>query len=211
LAKKNPNFDEGLHRRLRELIEEVWDPRKISDGLVDPSLDKMQAWQEHLWPGQKDSARLRPAAAARLLEADARFKRNLGPAFDPATELDRIVPAIAEFVVDLRRIEPFARGQKGVECLAVHSCCKFAGCPPPLNAIGQEHWDEALRRGAKKRLPRKKRLGPLAEILTECLQEAAENDFANSLGSKRGRSYRARTERRRLISIRMCEILDPTR
>jgi hypothetical protein len=168
----------------------------------------MQEWQRHLWPSLDDADRIRPAAEKRVLEAYARFKKGLGPAFDPAIDLDRIALPVAEYVADIHRIKPFPHGLGGLECLVVHSSCKYAGCPPPLGAIGKDHWEDAVRYGAKKGFGKTKRLTPLVAILTETLEEATQNNFSTALGSIRGRSYVARRERRELTSIQMGKILN---
>jgi hypothetical protein len=202
-------FDEH-HRRIRILLEELWNPAAVSDGLTVPSLRQMRDWQAFRYPDTDAASRTRKVK--RVNGACSRLSRGLEPAFDPRSEAHRIAAPIAEFVAELRRIEPFERGQKGLECLAVHLCCKFAGCPPPMAVIGSAPWNDAMDQGARRTLSKKVRLGPLTEIVIESLKETTKSDLFSDIFHdmpklSRGRSYRARTLRRQEVSIRMRDML----
>jgi hypothetical protein len=208
-GKKDVKFNEQ-HQRLRVLVDRVWDPAVVSDGLTVPSLQEMQIWQAFRYPDMAEASRGR--RVKRVNSACSRLSRGLGPAFDPGSEIHRIAPPIAEFVAELRRIEPFERGQKGLECLTVHLSCKFAGCPPPSAVIGSKPWNEAMDQASKHKVSRAARLEPLTEIIVESLEEATKSDsfadiFADAPRLSRGRSYRARTLRREAVSSRMREML----
>lgn len=170
--QNNEDFSED-HRRLRDLILAVWDSAVDTDGQVAPTFSAMKYWHWELRRDAADAGLPRNSGAAnRANKACRRLKRELKTAFDPATELHGIAVPIAEFIIELRTINPFDKAGRRVECLAVHSCCKLAGCPPPAG-IGDEQWSQAVMRGQDKGLPKAERCAALANILIIRIRAAA--------------------------------------
>jgi hypothetical protein len=160
------------HERLRELVDEIWDSAVYTDGQVAPSLAALRQWHWELWPDAPDAGRPRNSGAARrATKACRRLKRDLKKAFVPETELHRIAGPIAKFVIEMRTIEPFSRWGSRLECLAVHACCKFAGCPPPAN-MWDIRWSQAVMRGMDEELSKAERYAPLTNILIKRIRAA---------------------------------------
>jgi hypothetical protein len=202
----NPGYD-STHRALRILFEHLWDPAAVSNGLVRPARDRMEARQRTRWPDDAAASRTRTPSAANALDgACARFGNGLNSPFDPSGELDLIVPHIAQFLTALHRIEPFGRkGQKGLELLAVHDCCKFAGCPPPHTEKDRRSWRDAIRKHGD-RSPAEQ-LDDLTDLLYNGILASTSGPFSEAMAHGRGRTHRARTRRREAISHTMRELL----
>jgi hypothetical protein len=201
-----PPFDhhDEQHRVLRQLFEELWDPRAVSDGAVKPSRGRMEERQREQWR----AGRVRTIGAGKALErACTRFSSGLDAPIDANSDLDAIVPHIAEFVLDLRRIRPFGkRGQRSLETLAVHDCCKFAGCPPPHEIIGKPEWRDAMKGGSNGK-PLAERIDALSDLLHNGIYVAASGSFAGAMAEGRGRTHRARKRRREAISQEMRNLI----
>ncbi|MGE0505802.1 MAG: hypothetical protein AB7F97_14775 [Solirubrobacterales bacterium] len=197
----NPEYD-ATHRGLRMLFERLWDPAAVSNGLVRPARDKMEERQRTRWPGDSAAARVRTPSAANALDgACTRFGSHLDAPFDPSGELDLIVPPIADFLIALHRIKPFGKGQKGLELLAMHDCCKFAGCPPPQSEKGERSWRDALRKEGN--TSPAEQLDDLTDRLYNGILTSSSGPFAEAVARGRGRTHRARTRRREAIAHTM--------
>jgi hypothetical protein len=168
----------------------------------------MEARQREQWA---DSGRVMTTGAERALDsACTRFSSSLDAPIDANSDLDAIVPSIVELVLELRKIKPFeGRGQRSLETLAIHDCCKFAGCPPPHQVIGKPEWREAMK-GGENGNPLAERIDALSDQLHNGIYVAASGTFAQAMAEGRGRTHRARKRRRQAISREMRNLLGTT-
>jgi hypothetical protein len=213
MPKSNPpkppyDHHDEQHRVLRQLFEELWDPRAVSDGAVKPSRGRMEDRQREQWRGVAGAGRIRTVGAGKALDRSCtRFSSLLDSPIDANSDLDVIVPHIAEFVLELRRIKPFGRrGQRSLETFAIHDCCKFVGCPPPHKVIGKPEWRAAMK-GGQNGSPLSERIDALSDLLHNGIYEAASGTFAEAMAEGRGRTHRARKRRREAISREMSNLI----
>ncbi|HSC21894.1 MAG TPA: hypothetical protein VLC07_09215 [Solirubrobacterales bacterium] len=156
------------------LVQEVWDERVVSDGLVGLTAELMAEWHGFLREGDRTKGQPRNGKVLRRADkACKRLRRNLDPAFDPEVELHRITLAIARFVIDANEIKPFESSWASIETLCVHAACKFAGCAPPAE-VGGDEWDRLVLRETET-LSKAERAAALAQILFERIRESMDD------------------------------------
>lgn len=204
--------DDPTFRALRQQYEEtlrlqfnsLWDPRRVSDGAVRPSRDRMEERQEQRFPEHPGAWRTAAAAEKSVDEICTRFKHQLKPALDPRFRLHAIVHPIAEFLVAFDKVEPFGtRGHKALVSTSLHDCCKFAGCPPPPDEESGPNWRDILY-DRKRSDP--SRIEALTDLFHSEIGAEISGPFAASMETGRVKAHRARKRRRAAVARRLKEL-----